>query len=162
MMTRQKRWAVGTGAGALAALACALWLYATRTTITEANAECIRPGMTRAEVEAILGGPARDESTGRLAAVIAWRDGEDEENHEMLERIAPRLFRAGPLASNRELQEGSPLLLPPPAKAKFWVSNRAQIRVDFDDAGRVQARDWQAVRRVYENPLDRLRRWLGL
>ena len=36
------------------------------SSITRANAERIHEGMTLAEVEAILGGPARDESTGPL------------------------------------------------------------------------------------------------
>jgi hypothetical protein len=43
-------------------LAVAAWLLWPPTAITPKNAERIRPGMTLAEVEAILGGPARDEA----------------------------------------------------------------------------------------------------
>jgi hypothetical protein len=123
--TRRRSAVYLSGVAVLGVAAFAAWLYLTRTAITEDTAIRIRPGMTLAEVEAILGGPARDESTGPLIAVLPWQDGDDDDSHEMLERIAPRLFRAGPLASNRELQEGSPLLLPPPANVKFWQSNRA-------------------------------------
>jgi outer membrane protein assembly factor BamE (lipoprotein component of BamABCDE complex) len=161
-MTRRRQLAIGLAGIVAAGVAVfSLRLYSSRTAITEDNAVRIRPGMTLAEVEAVLGGPARDESTGPLVAVLPWRDGEDDRSHEIFERLAPQLFRAAPLASSRELQEGRLLLLPP-VNVKVWVSNRQQIRVGFDDAGRVQAFDWLAVRRVYENPLDRLRRWLGL
>jgi hypothetical protein len=47
----------------------AAWLLSPRTAITRANAEKIRKGMTLAEVEAILGGPARDEAPERG---LAW------------------------------------------------------------------------------------------
>jgi hypothetical protein len=46
----------------------AVWLLlAPGTAITRANADRIHPGMTLADVEAILGGPARDETTGAVA-----------------------------------------------------------------------------------------------
>src|SRR5436305_330604 len=53
----------------LAAIAVVLmvaWLLWPRTGITRENARRIELGMTLAEVEAILGGPARDESSGPL------------------------------------------------------------------------------------------------
>jgi hypothetical protein len=40
------------------------WRSPTRTAITREHAARIARGMTRAEVEAILGGPARDETDG--------------------------------------------------------------------------------------------------
>jgi len=40
------------------------WLLWPRTAISRENAVTIREGMTLTEVEAILGGPARDETTG--------------------------------------------------------------------------------------------------
>jgi hypothetical protein len=48
-------------------LVCAAWLlWPQRAAITRANGARIENGMTLAQVEAILGGPPRDESTGVL------------------------------------------------------------------------------------------------
>ena len=44
--------------------AVAVWMLWPRPGITRANAMRIEVGMTRADVEAVLGGPARDESVG--------------------------------------------------------------------------------------------------
>ena len=55
---------------ALGALGLALWLLWPReSAITEENIASIQIGMTRAQVEAILGGPARDESDGRIGVI---------------------------------------------------------------------------------------------
>src|SRR5438132_10837818 len=55
----------------------ALLLPPRATSINWANAENIRNGMTVGEVEAILGGPARDDSTGPLEpAVMLWTRGQ--------------------------------------------------------------------------------------
>src|SRR5690349_6879996 len=54
-------------------LVIGIWMLWSRTAITPANAARIQPGMTLAEVAAILGGPARDESTGPLVAE-QWDD----------------------------------------------------------------------------------------
>jgi hypothetical protein len=53
----------------LAALGVGLWLLWPRTAITPENAAKIQPGMALAEVEAILGGPARDEGPEQRTAV---------------------------------------------------------------------------------------------
>jgi hypothetical protein len=47
------------------------WLRWPRTAITRENASKIAEGMTLAEVEAILGGPVRDDSTGPLASDLS-------------------------------------------------------------------------------------------
>src|SRR3954465_7795793 len=52
--------------GCLLIAGCAAWLLSPRTAITQENAARIPAGMTLAEVEAILGGAGRDESTGLL------------------------------------------------------------------------------------------------
>jgi hypothetical protein len=49
--------------GTVPIVAGSLWLLWPRTAITQENAERIQAGMTLAEVEVILGGPERDEST---------------------------------------------------------------------------------------------------
>ena len=56
-----RRWLLRAGVGlALAALALAVtdWALSLQPGVTEANANRIREGMTAAEVEALLGGPA--------------------------------------------------------------------------------------------------------
>jgi hypothetical protein len=53
---------------ATAAGLAAVWLLWPRTAITRENAEKVQLGMTLAEVEAILGGPARDQAGGSLVA----------------------------------------------------------------------------------------------
>jgi hypothetical protein len=55
---------------AFAVLGAGVWLFLTRTAITRENFEMIQVGTTLAEVETILGGPERDESTGPLLAVL--------------------------------------------------------------------------------------------
>jgi hypothetical protein len=46
--------------------ASAAWLLCPRSAITPANAERIKAGMTLAEVETILGGPAQNANTGPI------------------------------------------------------------------------------------------------
>jgi hypothetical protein len=53
----------GLPAGLLLLAVVGAWLVWPRTAITRENAAKIQPGTTLAEVEAILGGPARDESS---------------------------------------------------------------------------------------------------
>ena len=62
-MTRRRVLLLGLLATAVG-VAAAAWLLWPRTAITRENAAKVREGMTLAEVEAILGGPARDETTG--------------------------------------------------------------------------------------------------
>jgi hypothetical protein len=139
-MTRRRRFLFLSLAAAVVALAIGVWLLWPRTAITWENYERIQIGMTLAEVEVILGGPARDESTGPL--VPASPDVDDSQVD---------LF---PVSYNwRVLVRSRPMC---------WTSDRLMARVDFDDAGRVAGMDHLAVRRADEGILDRLRRWLGL
>jgi hypothetical protein len=71
MNRRARRPLLLTLAATLLVTLVAVWLLWPRTAITRENAEKIRPGMTLAEVEAILGGPARDESTGPPASDLS-------------------------------------------------------------------------------------------
>jgi hypothetical protein len=60
-------------------------LWPRGSAITRANAAMIEKGMTLGEVEAILGGPARDESTGvldpdlKMAPGNLWREWRSDE-----------------------------------------------------------------------------------
>jgi len=61
---------LGSAAVVVVGLAIGVWTLWPRTAITEENAAKLRPGMTLAEVEAILGGPARIETTGPTRAEV--------------------------------------------------------------------------------------------
>jgi hypothetical protein len=63
-MTKRKHRLLLLSLPALVALTVGAWLLWPRSAITRENAEKIQSGMTPAEVEAILGGPPRDESRG--------------------------------------------------------------------------------------------------
>ncbi len=68
-MTRRRVLLLGSVA-IVAAMAVAMWAVWPRpSAITEENAAKIQQGMTLAEVEAILGGPARDETGGAEASL---------------------------------------------------------------------------------------------
>jgi outer membrane protein assembly factor BamE (lipoprotein component of BamABCDE complex) len=88
------------------------WLLWPRTAITRENAAKIREGMTLAEVEAILGGPPRDETTGpiRFDEVTPVRDESRkwwsdrvciqvifDENGRVMNADSDSLHRVGPL-----------------------------------------------------------------
>jgi hypothetical protein len=62
-MTRTRRLLLFAVPAGLAVALIAAWLLWPRTAITRENAEKIQVGMTLAEVEAILGGPARDDQS---------------------------------------------------------------------------------------------------
>jgi hypothetical protein len=72
MRTRRRLLLFGLLA-ALAALTIGGWFLLSRSAITYENAHRLKKGMTIAEVEAILGGPARDE-TG-LRPVVIHQEG---------------------------------------------------------------------------------------
>jgi hypothetical protein len=89
----------------VAALALGGWLLWPRTAITRDNAERIQVGMNLAEVEAILGGPARDQRR----AVVEYDMARGEQEPTELEN-APEL---------REL---------------VWMSDEARVGVYMRDA----------------------------
>lgn len=72
---RRTRWVTGA-VGVLVAvvLAVALTWYATRPYPCRATFERVKEGMTRAEVEATVGGPPGDYSGGRAFPRRAWAD----------------------------------------------------------------------------------------
>jgi hypothetical protein len=70
MTRRTRRLLIAVPVALVLALTFA-WLPWPPTAITAENAARIQPGMTLAEVKAILGGPERDESTGPLASDLS-------------------------------------------------------------------------------------------
>jgi hypothetical protein len=146
MTTRRRLLVFGLLAGLLA-LGVGGWLVWSRTAITRENAAKITEGMTLAEVEAILGGPERDEST-RPTALDA----------------DPRL--AGP-GGNKTVgfawdfgpafTDGRPM-----DARKMWATDYLMLVVDFDAGGKVTGKRDAATHPVQESMLDKLRRWLHL
>jgi hypothetical protein len=133
------------GVGVLVLTAWQLW---PRTAITRENAEQIQPGMTLTEVEAILGGPARDEYGGPLVADSTPEEAEGE---------FARLF-ANP---GGDVDPFRRPLCPSDAPTQLiGASSRAVVQVHLDGAGRVVSCNFLAVRAA--NPLDHVRRWLRL
>jgi hypothetical protein len=120
---------------AVAAVAVAVWLLWPRTAITRENAAMIVRGMTLAEVEAVLGGRARTETTGPVE--LDWN------------------LDTGMVVLNElNLESNRP--------ACTWQSDRVSIYVQFSQDGRVTDCQVFPMRRAPESAHDKLRRWLGL
>ncbi len=139
-MTRSRVLLLGTVAVA-AALAVAAWtVWPTATAITADNAARIKQGMTLAEVEAILGGPARDETTGPV------------------ERIEPPEFAlpdARGIAWRITIADLRPAL-------QRWESDQARVWIHIDAEGRVTDCQVFPMQRAKEGALAALCRWLRL
>jgi hypothetical protein len=118
------------------------WLLWPSTAITCENAAKIKEGMTLAEVEAILGGPAREESTGPLEVNLdsPWLNDTN-----------------GPCVLVYSKHFG-----PPWNAVCVWQSNRARVGVAFDRDERVIECARRPMRPVEQTLLDRIRAWLHL
>lgn len=142
-MTPRKRRTFLLGlAGCLAVLACVVFLAQDHSAINPANYERIQVGMPLAEVEAILGGPARDEATGPIVA-------DENDDLDFLEWKVD-IFRISYdwtlLNATKDVQR--------------WNSDRLMIRVEPDEQRRVAGKARLEVRRVQESPWQKVRRWL--
>jgi hypothetical protein len=137
-VTRRRLLLFGLLTGLLA-LGAGSWLLWPRTAITRENAAKIQLDMTLEEVESILGGPARDETTGPVIR---------EEPPEFAPRDASgRSFRITILDLRPHLE---------------WHSDEVRIWVHIDSDGRVTECMYFPTHRANESPLDMLRRWLHL
>jgi hypothetical protein len=116
-------------------LSLGVCLLPPRTAITRDNAERIRLGMTLADVEEILGGPERDETTGPT---------ERDPNFD------------GP-EFNQEYLAGKP-----DPSMYAWQADRVAILVLIGPDNRVVDFAIRLSRRTQETMLDMLRRWLRL
>ncbi len=126
MRGRKLRWAlvailIPAGVGAFV-----LWPRPDR--ITRENYDRIREGMSRAEVEAILG-PSGDYTTGPVKP----RDG-----------------------ARLDMSDTSSTLEVRPGSAAMWVSDAAYIIVFFDDSGRVKLSGFDPCTSEPQGPLDNL------
>jgi hypothetical protein len=135
---------------AFAVLLTGIWLLWPRTAITRENAAKLEVGMTLAAVEAILGGPARDESTGVLAP----------EMDDTIKDADERLFLATIEVEVFEREAGGDL--PDVQRKRLWVSDQVMVRVCHDDGNRVVNIAAMPVQRIRETVADTVRRWFGL
>jgi hypothetical protein len=112
-----------------------------RSAITRRNYERIHIGMPLAEVDHVLGGPSRDESSGPL-----WSDESAGESVDW----ALLTFRV-------KYSMGGP---PPPHQE--WLTDQLIVLVELDEDDRVAFCNAIEVHRVNGGFLDILRRWLRL
>jgi hypothetical protein len=135
--------------GAALALAGGVWLLwpEPHPSINRGSAAKIQAGMTPAEVEAILGGPPRDDRTAPTELGGAVPD-------ELQDPTDPHAYDTDIEVTD---QDGRVVF-----SRKEWQSNRLTILVDFGADGRVTRTYCIRLRPVQVGPFDRLRRWIGL
>jgi hypothetical protein len=139
-MTRRRVLLLGSVA-VVAGVAVTVWaLWPAATAITSDNGARITNGMTLAEVEALLGGPARDETTGPVER-IEPPEFAPPDSRGIRWRIAIIDMRAG---------------------VQRWESDQARVWVHFDELPVVTGCQVFPLRRREEGALDVLRRWLHL
>jgi hypothetical protein len=119
------------------------WLLWSRTAITRDNAAKIREGMTVAEVEAVLGGPARQETSRKLE--LEPLPGEQDTHTRRAEWDSRYSFC--------KADDVQPL---------YWCSDEVIIVILVDSENRVKRVDATSVRPASEPVIDRLRRLLRL
>jgi hypothetical protein len=141
MTTRRRLLVFGLLAGLLA-LGAGVWLLWPRTAITRENAARIRPGMTLEEVETILGGPMRDDSTGKVEQDWEWTP--EIPGHLIIESWRPPPQEKGAVSMSD------------------WRSDQVLIFVDLDSNGRILECHTFELRRAQDGPVGMIRRWLRL
>jgi hypothetical protein len=148
-MPSRRRALVFAVIGAALALAGGVWLLwpEPHPSINRGSAAKILSGMTPAEVEAILGGPPRDD---RMVPTVL----DEKVPVELQDPTNPHTYDTDIEVSD---QDGRVVF-----SRKEWQSNRLTILVDFGADGRVTRTYCIRLRPVQEGLLDRLRRWLGL
>jgi hypothetical protein len=131
-MTHRCRFAILSLVAVAVVVAAWVWLFWPRTAITLENARKIRPGMTLAEVEAILGRPERDEFQFGMLVVNPVPGGD--------------LLNPGWV----------------PGCHRRWTSRQASVGVFFDADDRVFDRHYGLVPLFNSDMEDKLRAWFGL
>jgi hypothetical protein len=139
MTTRRRLLLFGMLAGLLV-LGAGVWLFWPRPGITRENAAKIQPGMTIWQVEHLLGGPARDESTDQLNIDITLKDA-------ILEHLEQPRLEFDPEWDWLE-----------------WKSNTVRLELGFTLDGRVAFHVVLPLCPAVPDDkfIDRVRRWCGL
>ena len=133
---RRRRVVVGLLALTLAGLALGWWLWP-RSAINRQNAASIAVGIGRKEVETLLGGPERDDSSGiRVGEEGLQRDGEARGYIDLFVFI-----------NNRH--------------SAYWFGNEVFVRVQFDEHEAVTEYETLAVCRPPGWPWQLFLRWIG-
>ena len=143
-MTSRRRLLLVCLVAGLVAFGVGVWLLVPRSAINHANAAKVQKGMTLAEVEAILGGRARNESSGRLLwSGPNWRldAGDFLDLHSALERLWRERHR-----DNLQILE--------------WRSDVGFICLAMHPDGRVVETYWMPLSRTDGDWLYTLRHWL--
>jgi hypothetical protein len=125
------------------ALGVSGWMLWPRAGITRENAAKIQVGMTLEEVEAILGGPARDETTGPVVPDMR-RDTAEQENAADLAEAYIHMYQ------KIHAKSGG-----------VWQSDDVLIYVRLHD-GWITGSHHIHVCREHESPIEIVRRWLHL
>jgi hypothetical protein len=139
-MTTKRKLLVLLGVIMVTAAVITYAVWSARSAINAENAAKIEIGMDLATVEALLGGPARDESTGRLTTTDTTQN--DAEGVFVVKTW--RVYMSAGMSQ----------------RAQNWSSDEIIVFVEFNDIGLVERVETSCVSRVAEWPWDRLRRWL--
>lgn len=119
--------------------------------ITPENVDRIKLGMTLTKVESILGGPARDETTGPVVCVVGptgtWYAAPGVAIHGFVDKGEAGNVLGGQLPSG----------VHPP-----WVSDTVAVWVRLDADAQVTSCCHVWLERRQEGFIDLCRRWLGL
>jgi hypothetical protein len=137
-MNRRRLLLFGLAAALVVLGVATLVLWPRRSAITHENADRIQEGMTLAEVEQLLGGPARNESG-------------------MPDNFINDAFV---IADPGEVKAGRLRPGPRPLEDRRWAAPGFVVIVQFDDTGRVvqqQRCEFDADNSLF----GKLRRWLG-
>jgi hypothetical protein len=141
VFTRRRVLLFGLPAATVAGLLVA-WLLWPRTAITQENAARIEPGMTLAEAEALLGGPARCDATGPY-------------------NVNPADFAGDPWCPRQEealtRKDGEVI-----GWQRSWATDNTLVVVRFDRGNRVTEVVYGPVTPVQRDLLRLIRRWLRL
>jgi hypothetical protein len=143
-MRRRKLLVALAGLAVVIAVATVVLWPRSSSRITRENFARIKQGMSRGEVEAILGTPG-DYRTGTGEDLAAGSEG-----------------RSG-YPEDESVRDGDWLVVEPDGSMMdslgpryVWISDTAQVQLRFDEDGRLIDRSFDPRRRLYQPPLENL------
>lgn len=139
---------ISVAVAAIVAIGVGIWMLWPATPISKANFERIEIGMRQTSVEDILGGRARDESTGKLRALLARNEADLLTVEARKQAEERKLARFEAILENYRLREELMAIWalwhsdpPVPSGRRFtwleWRSDNAIIGIGFDEENRV-------------------------